>query len=75
MRIFVFRSETRDNLRAFAGDMVGTRLPAKFGPWRLTNTVPRGGSLPHDVSRSNVERAIMREGFQLFRFKERETTA
>ncbi len=75
MRIFVFKSETRPNLCAFAGDMVGTRLPVKFGPWRLMNTVPRGGGLPYDVPRSGVERAIMIEGFQLFRMKAREPAA
>jgi hypothetical protein len=72
MRIFVFKSETRSNLCAFAGDMVGARLPEKFGPWRLTNTVPRGGALPHDVFRPPVEKAIMFEGFQMFRIKENE---
>lgn len=67
MRIFVFKSQTRQNLCAFAGEMDGALLPQKFGPWRLMNTVPRGGALPHEVPRLGVERAIVHEGFQLFR--------
>ena len=67
MRVFTFKSQTRQNLCAFAGDMDGSRLPEKFGPWRLINTAPRGGSLPYDVPRPAIERAIMREGFQMFR--------
>ena len=69
MRVFTFKSQTRQNLCAFAGDMVGSRLPEKFGPWRLMNTAPRGGALPYDVPRLPVERAITLEGFQLFRMK------
>jgi hypothetical protein len=72
MRIFVFKSESRPNLSAFAGDSVGARLPEKFGPWRLMNTAPRGGALPHNVFRPPVEKAIMLEGFQLFRVKANE---
>jgi len=69
MRIFVFRSQTRRSLCAFAGDMTGSQLPEKFGPWRLINTVPRGGALPHSVPRPGIERAIASEGFQLYRIK------
>jgi hypothetical protein len=69
MRIFVFKSHTRASLCAFAGDMAGSQLPEKFGPWRLINTVPRGGALPHNVPRIGIERAIASEGFQLYRVK------
>jgi len=69
MRIFVFRSQTRQSLCAFAGDMAGSRLPEKFGPWRLVTTVPRGAALPHSVPRLGVERAIVGEGFQMYRLK------
>jgi hypothetical protein len=27
MRIYIFKSETRKDLRAFAGDLAGSRLP------------------------------------------------
>jgi hypothetical protein len=69
MRIFVFRSLSRHSLCAFAGDSVGSRLPEKFGPWRLIATVPRGFALPHSVPRPGIERAIVGEGFQLYRVK------
>jgi len=69
MRIFVFRSQSRQSLCAFAGDMTGGRLPEKFGPWRLVTTVPRGAALPHGVPRLGIEKAIVDEGFQLYRIK------
>jgi hypothetical protein len=69
MRVFIFKSQTRQNLCAFAGDMAGSRLPEKYGPWRLINTAPRGGALPYDVPRPAIERAITLEGFQMFRMK------
>jgi len=33
MRIFVFKSEARTDLRAFGGDLAGLQLPDKFKPW------------------------------------------
>jgi hypothetical protein len=69
MRIFVFRSQSRNSLCAFAGDIAGSRLPEKFGPWRRVATVPRGVALPHGVARQPVEEAITAEGFQLYRIK------
>jgi hypothetical protein len=33
MRIYIFKSETRQELRAFAGDPVGSKLPQQHGPW------------------------------------------
>jgi len=32
MRIFIFKSEANPNLRAFGGDLVGSRLPIQFKP-------------------------------------------
>ena len=69
MRIFVFRSQTRKGLCGFAGDVEGSQLPEKFGPWRLMLTVPRGDKLPHKVPRLGIERTIAAEGFQLYRVK------
>lgn len=69
MRIFVFVSQTRQDLHAFAGDLVGSKLPDRVGPWRLLRGVPPGSALPHGISRSAVERAIGAEGFQLWRLK------
>jgi hypothetical protein len=32
MRIYIFKSETRKDLRAFAADLAGSRLPLNHGP-------------------------------------------
>lgn len=69
MRIFIFKSQTRVNLRAFTGDLAGSRLPERFGPWHLVRAVPRHMPLPHSMERPPIERAIESEGFQLWRFK------
>jgi hypothetical protein len=69
LRVFVFGSQTRQSLGAFAGDPEGSMLPEKFGPWRLIWTVPRNAALPHGVARLPIERAIAATGFQLYRFK------
>ena len=39
MRIYIFKSETRKDLRAFAGDLMGSKLPMNHGPWSVTGTV------------------------------------
>jgi hypothetical protein len=39
MRIYIFKSETRGDLRAFAGDLRGSRLPQKHGPWTATGAI------------------------------------
>jgi hypothetical protein len=69
MRIFVFESQTRQGLHAFAGDIAGSRLPGRVGPWRLIGGSPPGRSLPHGIPRRMIERAIGTEGFQLWRLK------
>ena len=69
MRIFMFVSQTRDDLHAFAGDENGSRLPAKFGPWGLTGTLQARQAPPYNFSRRTIEQAIASEGFQLWRTK------
>ncbi|AWM86093.1 hypothetical protein [Microvirga sp. 17 mud 1-3] len=71
MRIFMFASQSRDDLHAFAGDESGSKLPAKFGPWGLTGTLQARQSPPHNFSRRAIEQAISAEGFQLWRVKSR----
>ena len=71
MRIFMFASQSRDDLHAFAGDESGSKLPAKFGPWGLTGTLQARQSPPHTFSRRAIEQAISAEGFQLWRVKSR----
>ena len=67
MRIYIFKSETRKELRAFADDLAGSKLPQQHGPWTATGVVRPEGDLPHKFSRVAIERAINAEGFQLWR--------
>jgi hypothetical protein len=67
MRIYIFKSETRKELRAFAGDPIGSKLPQKHGPWTVTGVVGPHNVPPHNFSRNVIEEAIDVEGFQLWR--------
>ena len=67
MRIYIFRSESRQELRAFAGDLGGSTLPQHHGPWTAIGVVRPEGDPPHKFSRVAIERAIDGEGFQLWR--------
>jgi len=73
MNIYIFKSETKSDLRAFAGDVQGSKLPDKFRPWRAVGVVSDGKALPFKVSRATIEDAIESQGFQLWRFKTKET--
>jgi len=67
MRIYVFKSETTDRLRAFAGDPDGNKLPRQHRPWTATGIISPDKSPPHNFSRDAIEKAIKAEGFQLWR--------
>jgi hypothetical protein len=67
MRIYIFKSETREALCAFAGDSSGSRLPERHGPWTPTGVVAADKAAPHNLSRAAIERAIGDDGFQLWR--------
>jgi hypothetical protein len=67
MRIYIFKSETRKELCAFAGDPMGSKLPPKHGPWTVTGVVGADRAPPHKFSRHAIEEAIDGEGFQLWR--------
>ena len=69
MRIYIFKSETRKELRAFAGDPMGSKLPQNHGPWSVTGVVGPDKAPPHNLSRKVIEEAIDVEGFQLWRLK------
>jgi hypothetical protein len=58
MRIYIFKSETRKDLRAFAGDLVGSRLPQHHGPWTVTGAIGLDNAPPHNFSRDAIEEAI-----------------
>ena len=67
MRIYIFKSETRQGLRAFAGDPVGSKLPQQHGPWTAVGVIRAEADPPHRFSRASIERAIDGDGFQLWR--------
>jgi len=67
MRLYIFKSETRKGLQAFAGDLTGSRLhsswvlgppPAPSGRRRLRRISSRANA---------IEQAIGAKGFQLWR--------
>jgi hypothetical protein len=71
MRIYVFKSETQDKLRAFAGDPDVNKLPSQHGPWTATGAIAPGAIPPHKFSRQAIEKAIGTEGFQLWRLRDK----
>src|SRR5262245_32059966 len=75
MRFYIFKSETTDELRAFAGDEAGTKLPDNHGPWTVTGVVTAEAIPPHNLSRDAIEEAIEVEGFQLWRMRKKTKAA
>lgn len=71
MRIFIFKSEASPGLRAFGGDLVGSRLPSKFSPWRAIGVVAPDRDPPHKLSRDVIETAINDCGYQLWRLSKK----
>ena len=74
MRIFIFKSESRAELHAFAGDLMGSKLPEQHGPWTAAGAVGPNSTPPHDFSRASIEKAIEGEGFQLWRLRKKADT-
>jgi len=72
MRIFIFKSEARPDLRAFAGDLDGYRLPKQFSPWRAVGAIAPDRDPPHELSREVIESAIKTHGFQLWRMSKKD---
>jgi hypothetical protein len=71
MRIYIFKSETRSDLRAFAGDLMGSKLPENHGPWTATGAIGPDKAPPHNFSRDAIESAIGGAGFQLWRISKK----
>jgi len=69
MRIYIFKSDTNDGLRAFAGDGGGSKLPSQFAPWHVVGVVAPERDPPHKLPRDEIEQAILAQGFQLWRLK------
>jgi hypothetical protein len=71
MRIYIFKSATTKGLRAFAGDVGGSKLPENHGPWSVTGVVTEDRAPPHNLSREAIEQAIADNGFQLWRLSKK----
>jgi hypothetical protein len=71
MRIYIFKSDTKRDLRAFAGDLAGSKLPESHGPWSVTGVVAEDKAPPHNLPRPAIEQAIADEGFQLWRLSKK----
>jgi hypothetical protein len=69
MLIFMFTSEASRNLRAFAGDPSGSKLPESHAPWTAAGLIKSDEHPPHRFSRAKIEEAIKLSGFQLWRLK------
>ena len=64
MRIYIFRSETRRELRAFSGDPAGSKLPQRHGPWTATGVVAPDRVPPHKFPRHAIEKATLRRALE-----------
>jgi hypothetical protein len=69
MRIYVFTSKTRKNLRAFTDDVSGAKLPQQLGPWRANGAIAADEKSPYRLARNQIEKSINDAGFQLWRVK------
>jgi hypothetical protein len=69
MRLYVFKSDATGELRAFAGDIAGSKLPPRFRPWHAVGAVAPEAAPPYGLSRDGIEKAIDAQGFQLWRLK------
>jgi hypothetical protein len=69
MRLFMFKSESNRDLRAFAADPRGEPLPSRHGPWTAVGVVREDKEIPHKFSRDVIEQSIADQGFQLYKLK------
>jgi hypothetical protein len=72
MRLFIFKSEAKPELRAFGGDLAGSQLPKQLGPWHAIGAVAPDRNPPHEMSREVIETAIKNQGFQLWRMRKKD---
>jgi hypothetical protein len=68
-RIYMFVSRNKPELRAFAGDDRGDRLPGKYAPWDATGVIRPEAAPPHGFLRTTIEDAINSQGYQLWRLR------
>lgn len=72
MKLFMFTSQAKPDLHAFAAESAGSKLPSRFGPWTATGVVRSDQVPPHRFARGDIEKAIEASGFQLWRRPARE---
>src|SRR5215831_8392430 len=63
MRIYVFKSETTDGLRAFAGDPDVNKLPHKHSPWTVTGTISPDNAPPTTSRATRSRKQSIRKAF------------
>src|SRR5215468_211019 len=51
MRIYIFKSDANKELRAFAGDSTGSKLPSHFRPWHAVGVISPERAPPHNFAR------------------------
>jgi hypothetical protein len=66
MRIFIFKSEVKPDLRAFGGDLAGIKLPGQFKPWRAVGAIAPNQDPPYKIARDAIEKAIKRMRLSAF---------
>jgi hypothetical protein len=69
MRIYIFKSDARSELRAFSDDSSGSKLPERFRPWHAFGVIAADKDPPYGLLRETIERSIRDSGFQLWRMK------
>ncbi len=67
LRLYIFKSQAGNGLRAFADDLRGSKLPGRFGPWKAIGAVAPGKDLPHGLPRDRIEKSVRQQGFELWR--------
>jgi len=75
MRIYIFKSDANNELRAFSDDPSGVKLPDRFRPWHAFGAIGPDNDPPHHLSRHDIEKAIKDNGFQLWRMKPKANSA
>lgn len=70
MNIFIFKSDTSRDLRAFSDDQGGQKLPKQFRPWHAIGVVKPDARPPNNLSRDVIEKSIASAGFQLWKLKD-----
>jgi hypothetical protein len=63
---YVFQSGRSTELRGFAEDAAGTKLPLEYGPWTLVQQITPDQGWDLGISRAVVATAVLENGFYLW---------